>query len=60
MPEQLEVFVASVAQTLNSNQIPCILWGHYLLNIHGIPSALAVCIYEQLYHAVNTDSLSVC
>ncbi len=42
-----ESFVASIAQALNSDQVPCVLWGHYLLNIHGVPSIIDVGIPDQ-------------
>ncbi|SPO04508.1 uncharacterized protein DNG_07193 [Cephalotrichum gorgonifer] len=35
-----EPFVASIAHSLNLAQIPCVLWGHYLLVLHGIPSGV--------------------
>ncbi|WYZ45776.1 hypothetical protein EsH8_IX_000001 [Colletotrichum jinshuiense] len=41
MSDHSEQFVASIAGALNSSQIPCILWGHCLLNVHGIPSIIA-------------------
>ncbi|GAB1312203.1 Thioredoxin reductase [Madurella fahalii] len=34
-------FVASLAQALNSAQVPCVLWGHCLLGLHGVPSIIA-------------------
>lgn len=37
-----ELFVASIAHSLNSAQIPCVLWGHYLLILHGVPSVVGV------------------
>ena len=42
MPDLSPSFVASVAQALNSAQAPCLLWGHYLLILHGIPSIIGV------------------
>ncbi|KAK9444696.1 thioredoxin reductase [Metarhizium brunneum] len=33
-----EDFVASLAQLLNTAQVPCVLWGHVLLRIHGVPT----------------------
>ncbi|GAO18651.1 uncharacterized protein UV8b_03399 [Ustilaginoidea virens] len=33
-----EDFVASLAQLLNSAQVPCVLWGHVLLRVHGVPT----------------------
>ena len=42
MSDLSETFVACIAAALNSNEIPCVLWGHYLLNIHGVPSIIAV------------------
>ena len=35
-------FVASIACALNSAQVPCVLWGHYLLNVYGVPSIIGV------------------
>ncbi|KAH6643269.1 hypothetical protein BKA67DRAFT_670888 [Truncatella angustata] len=32
--------IASIAQSINSAGVPCILWGHCLLNLHGIPSII--------------------
>lgn len=46
MPDLSESFVASIALALNSAQIPCVLWGHFLLNVHGVPSAIAVSLYS--------------
>ena len=42
MSDLSETFVACIAAALNSNEIPCVLWGHYLLNVHGVPSIIAV------------------
>ncbi|KAF2459310.1 hypothetical protein BDY21DRAFT_337917 [Lineolata rhizophorae] len=33
-------FMASIARTLNSAQVACVLWGHPLLNVHGVPSII--------------------
>ncbi|KAK6825587.1 hypothetical protein PG987_013081 [Apiospora arundinis] len=33
--------LASVASALNSSQVSNVLWGHCLLNVHGIPSIVA-------------------
>ncbi|KZL84933.1 thioredoxin reductase [Colletotrichum incanum] len=41
MSDHSELFVASIASALNSSQIPCVLWSHCLLNVHGIPSMVA-------------------
>ncbi|KZL64598.1 hypothetical protein CT0861_05999 [Colletotrichum tofieldiae] len=41
MSDHSELFLASIASALNSSQIPCVLWGHCLLNVHGIPSIVA-------------------
>jgi len=41
MPDFSESFVASIALALNAAQILCVLWGHYLLNVHGVPSIMA-------------------
>lgn len=37
-----EQFVASIAHSLDSAQIPYVLWGHYLLILHGVPSVVGV------------------
>jgi len=42
MPDLSPSFVASIARALNSAQVPCVLWGQYLLNIHGVPSIIDV------------------
>ncbi|KND87538.1 hypothetical protein TOPH_07815 [Tolypocladium ophioglossoides CBS 100239] len=36
-----ELVVASIARALNAAQIPCVLWGHPLLIVHGVPSIIA-------------------
>ncbi|KAF4627031.1 hypothetical protein G7Y89_g11127 [Cudoniella acicularis] len=33
-----EKLVASISGLLNRSKIPCVLWGNYLLTIHGVPS----------------------
>ncbi|KAJ6445426.1 NAD dependent epimerase/dehydratase [Purpureocillium lavendulum] len=33
-----ESFVAGVAHALNSAQVSCVLWGHCLLRVHGVPT----------------------
>lgn len=38
-----EVLAASVALALNGADIPCILWGQYLLYLHGIEVPINVC-----------------
>ena len=42
MSDLSESFVVSIALALNSDQVPCVLWGHYLLNVHGVPSIIGV------------------
>lgn len=37
-----ESFVAAISKTLQSADVPCVLWGHCLLNTHGVPSIVAV------------------
>jgi hypothetical protein len=37
-----EVLVASIAQILVENGVPCVLWGNYLLTIYGVPSVINV------------------
>jgi len=53
MSDISESFVASIGRTLNSAQIPCVLWGHYLLNVHGVPS-----IIDSIDFVVPDDRLS--
>ncbi|KAK1996226.1 hypothetical protein LX36DRAFT_536196, partial [Colletotrichum falcatum] len=38
MRDLSEHLVASIASALNASKIPCVLWGHYLLIVHGVPS----------------------
>ncbi|KAH6627374.1 hypothetical protein F5144DRAFT_534940 [Chaetomium tenue] len=38
MPTLSQPFVASLARALNTAQVPCVLWGHCLLGLHGVPS----------------------
>ncbi|KAK3371706.1 hypothetical protein B0T24DRAFT_706756 [Lasiosphaeria ovina] len=40
MPEFSEAFVACIAQALRTAQVPNVLWGHCLLNVHGVPSVI--------------------
>lgn len=42
MSDLSESFVTSIAYALNSDQVPCVLWGHYLLNVHVVPSIIDV------------------
>lgn len=44
MADISESLVASLAETLDAAGAPCILWGQFLLNVHGIPSTIGVCI----------------
>lgn len=39
-----EDFVASLAQLLNTAQVPCVLWGHVLLRTHGVPTIVGVSV----------------
>ncbi|KAF3800314.1 hypothetical protein GCG54_00007762 [Colletotrichum gloeosporioides] len=41
MSDDSESFVASIACALKSSQIPGVLWGQHLLNVHGIPSIIS-------------------
>ncbi|KAK0635119.1 hypothetical protein B0T17DRAFT_31282 [Bombardia bombarda] len=38
MPNLSQSLVASFARALNANKVPCVLWGHCLLGLHGVPS----------------------
>jgi hypothetical protein len=35
---EAEELADSLAMALNAAQIPCVLWGHHLLQAHGIPT----------------------
>ncbi len=48
MSDLSELLVASIARALNSDQVPWILRGHYLLNVHGVPSIIGVGIPPSL------------
>lgn len=53
MADISNVFVSSIAQTLNTAGIPCVLWGHYLLQAHGVPNyEVQSWAMEDLYSAV--------
>jgi hypothetical protein len=45
--DEAEVLVESVARGLNSAGIPCVLWGHFLMHTHGIPTFIFVSPLEQ-------------
>ncbi|KAE9377756.1 hypothetical protein N431DRAFT_434904 [Stipitochalara longipes BDJ] len=68
MPNLSEVVVPPIAQAPNSAQIPCVLWGHYLLNLHGVPSAIASidfvipdkCLSTSIQVLTHLDNLSPC
>ena len=42
MDDSEHVEAISVAQALHTAQIPCVLWGEYLLNVYGVPSIISV------------------
>lgn len=48
-----ETFVSSLAKALNSAEIPCVLWGQSLLNVHGIPSIIAVSQFARTATSAN-------
>lgn len=37
-----QALVASISRILIQSEIPCILWGNYLLTIYGVPSIVEV------------------
>jgi hypothetical protein len=59
MPDLSESFVESTALALNSAQIPCVLWGHYLLAVHGVPTAIAVSTHQPIMPRISTNALKV-
>ncbi|EAQ88714.1 predicted protein [Chaetomium globosum CBS 148.51] len=42
MPTFSQPFVASLARALDAAQVPCVLWGHCLLCLHGVPSIVGL------------------
>ncbi|KAK3312318.1 hypothetical protein B0H66DRAFT_525337 [Apodospora peruviana] len=36
-----EEVVTNMAQVLSAARVPCVLWGHCLLNVHGVPSIIS-------------------
>ncbi|KAF2819319.1 hypothetical protein CC86DRAFT_244628, partial [Ophiobolus disseminans] len=52
-------FVSAVAQALNAAQVPCVLWGHYLLNVHGVPSIVAVNTVLPSYFVLASDQTTL-
>lgn len=55
-----ESLVASLARALNSDQVPCVLWGHYLLNVHGVPSIIGVGIPRSKEFQNQDPELMLC
>lgn len=45
----MEQFSDSLATALNAAGIPCVLWGHYLWQVHGIPTFVPVCFLPVLF-----------
>ncbi|KAK0387332.1 hypothetical protein NLU13_5645 [Sarocladium strictum] len=41
MVDSVASLAKAVAQSINSAGVPCLLWGHCLLNVHGVPSIIA-------------------
>lgn len=37
-----ETLVASISHILLGSNIPCVLWGNYILTIYGVPSIVDV------------------
>lgn len=50
-----EAFVQSVASGLNAASVPCVLWGHSLMLVHGIPIILGVIQHHCCQLAIDTD-----
>ena len=59
MPDLSPSFVASIARALNSARVPCVLWGQYLLNIHGVPSIIDVSAPSSQKFQTITNTCSV-
>ncbi|KAM3424415.1 hypothetical protein BST61_g6420 [Cercospora zeina] len=60
MARTSQEFIAQLAETINSCNVPCVLWGHCLLNVHGVPSAIGSIDFivsdEQLH--LSKDAIS--
>ncbi|CRK47699.1 hypothetical protein BN1723_007718 [Verticillium longisporum] len=41
MVDVSETFIASISRDRFSAQVTCVLWGHCLLNVHGVPSIVS-------------------
>lgn len=39
-------FISAIAETLNAADVPCVLWGHCLLQSHGVPTIIAVSFWD--------------
>ncbi|AEO66972.1 uncharacterized protein THITE_2075708 [Thermothielavioides terrestris NRRL 8126] len=50
-------FVASLARGLNSAQVPCVLWGHCLLVLHGVPSIIGVTDLPAYFALASDESV---
>lgn len=44
MADLSQSLVASLARALNAAEVPCVLWGHCLLGLHGVPSIIGASI----------------
>lgn len=44
MADLSQSLVASLARALNAAEVPCVLWGHCLLGLHGVPSIVGASI----------------
>ncbi|KAK1545551.1 hypothetical protein CPAR01_03053 [Colletotrichum paranaense] len=55
-----EQFVESVFSALNASKTPCVLWGHYLLNVHGVPSIIGSIdfVVQDKMLSVGADAIS--
>ncbi|KAJ4386112.1 hypothetical protein N0V93_009004 [Gnomoniopsis smithogilvyi] len=54
MTDLTDKFVSSIAQALNAAEVPCVLWGHCLLRVHGVPTIVA-----SVDFVVPDDSLEI-
>lgn len=45
-----EKLVASISRILTRNEIPCVLWGNYLLTVYGVPSIVDVSLSVQIHN----------
>lgn len=59
MTDITDKFISSIAQALNAAEVPCVLWGHCLLRVHGVPTIVAVSLCIQTAQIIVLSSISL-